>query len=130
MIHSFGFVDGSRPSGAFIRDAAGNLYGTTFEGGSGCDGQGCGVVFKIDPSGEETVLHFFSGPDGRGPGPELIQDPAGNLYGTTAYGGPAELAGCANIGCREMVFELDLTGRETILFSFPGGEKGSEPGSR
>ena len=69
---------------ALIRDAAGNLYGTTGAGG----GPGNhGVVFKLDPAGNETVLYAFKGePDGSQPNGELIQDAAGNFYGTTVWG--------------------------------------------
>ena len=65
-------------------DAAGNLYGTTSYGGT----NGVGTVFKLDPAGQETVLHSFSGRDGKIPYGTLARDKAGNLYGTT-YGGGA-----------------------------------------
>jgi uncharacterized repeat protein (TIGR03803 family) len=84
-------ADGQRPlNGPLVRDAAGNLYGTTYFGGtsSSCDGEGCGVVFKLDTSGKETVLHSFTdGADGDGPWPGLAMDTAGNLYGVTLFGG-------------------------------------------
>lgn len=70
---------------AVIFDAAGNLYGTTVEGGlTGCD-QECGTVFKLSP-GQETVLHRFTGFAGN-PGTGLVFDSAGNVYGTASYGG-------------------------------------------
>jgi uncharacterized repeat protein (TIGR03803 family) len=47
----------------------------------------CGVVFKLSPTGTEAVLHSFTGADGANPEAGLIQDPGGNLYGTTLYGG-------------------------------------------
>src|SRR5215471_5544298 len=85
-------ADGGFPPAGLIRDAAGNLYGTTSSGGNtsatNCVPSGCGVVFKLDSSGQETVLYAFSGgPDGNIPQASLIRDAAGNLYGTTFYGG-------------------------------------------
>jgi uncharacterized repeat protein (TIGR03803 family) len=68
---------------------AGNLYGTTVFGGisSACNGS-CGVVFKLGPSGKETVLHNFTGgADGGLPASGLTMDSAGNLYGAADEGG-------------------------------------------
>jgi uncharacterized repeat protein (TIGR03803 family) len=96
-----------------VRDAAGNLYGTT--GGGGFSN---GVVFKLDTTGKETVLHRFSGTDGRFPSGGLVRDAAGNLYGTTSSGGAFGWGS---------VFKLDTTGKETVLYSFTGGTDGSEP---
>jgi uncharacterized repeat protein (TIGR03803 family) len=66
-------------------DSAGNLYGTTPTGGAANHG----TVFKLDPTGHETVLYSFTGINGDGLFPlgSLIMDSAGNLYGTTAGGG-------------------------------------------
>src|SRR5207302_4215627 len=74
---------------------AGNLFGTTTAGGGNsnpsCGSNGCGTVFKLDNTGRETVLYSFcSAPnctDGASPQAGLIQDAAGNLYGTTSIGG-------------------------------------------
>src|SRR5271167_1021961 len=75
---------GGDPQAGLIFDAVGNLYGTTQRGGT----LGWGVVFKLDPSGKETVLHSFRNlPDGAFPDGDLILDGAGNLYGTTWGGG-------------------------------------------
>jgi uncharacterized repeat protein (TIGR03803 family) len=70
-------------------DGAGNLYGTTSQGGgSGNNGYGYGTVFKVDKTGTETVLHSFTGgADGASPGRGSLVRAAGNLYGTTTYGG-------------------------------------------
>jgi len=72
-----------------VRDAAGNLYGTTGSGGDlACGSSGCGVIFKLDTTGKETVLHKFTGgKDGANPAGRLVRDSAGSLYGTTQSGG-------------------------------------------
>ena len=91
LLHSFsGGADGANPIAGLLRDAAGNLYGTDSSGGSGCFGLGCGVVFKLDTTGKETVLHSFDGTDGRLPNGGLLRDAAGNLYGTTRFGGASD----------------------------------------
>jgi uncharacterized repeat protein (TIGR03803 family) len=131
VLHKFtGGADGSFPNASLVRDNAGNLYSTAASGGDlACgSGSGCGVVFKLDITGRETVLHSFTGgKDGAfpaGPAGGLVRDAAGNLYGTTQLGG--DLA-CGNgKGCG-VVFELDATGRETVLHSFTGGADGSFP---
>jgi uncharacterized repeat protein (TIGR03803 family) len=103
--------DGTELRGGLIADAAGNLYGTTFGGGSG---NGYGTIFKLTSTGTESVLHSFSGDDGAGPDGRLIADAAGNLYGTTTYGG-------LNYGT---VFKLTLNPDGTyshgILHNFAG----------
>lgn len=89
--------DGYGPEGTLILDSAGNLYGTTYYGGgSGCSdniGTGCGTVFELTPAGggnwTEQILHSFNihDEDGQNPFAGVIIDGAGNLYGTTVYGG-------------------------------------------
>jgi uncharacterized repeat protein (TIGR03803 family) len=119
--------DGSYPEAGLVRDAAGNLYGTTDTGGGdGCSGgYGCGTVFKLDKTGKETVLHAFTGGrDGAYPEAGLVRDAAGNLYGTTFSGG--DLSSCYDYGCG-VVFKLDKTGKETVLYTFTGGTDGGQP---
>jgi uncharacterized repeat protein (TIGR03803 family) len=83
-----GGADGANPQAGVIRDSAGNLYGSTYYGGNGIGTGGHGVVFKLDITGTETVLHTFTGgADGANPGEVVIRDSAGNLYGTTLNGG-------------------------------------------
>jgi uncharacterized repeat protein (TIGR03803 family) len=121
---STGGSDGANPSGNLVRDGAGNLYGTTQIGGSPdpCFQVGCGIVFKLDPSGRETVLHAFNDePDGANPVTGVVRDAAGNLYGTTYVGGPGGLSGFGT------VFMLDATGQETVLYRFTGGLDGAYP---
>jgi hypothetical protein len=63
--------------------------GTTAFGGSttGCNGNGCGTVFKLDTTGHETILHRFTGTDGEKPYAGVVRDGRGNLYGSTLLGG-------------------------------------------
>jgi len=121
VLYAFkGNPDGAVPfAGTLIRDAAGNLYGTTINGGDSGNGTctaGCGTVFKLDPSGHETVLYRFgeAPPDGDFPVSGVIRDSAGNLYGTTYWGGTADYCGT--------VFQVTPGGKETVLYSFVGGE--------
>jgi uncharacterized repeat protein (TIGR03803 family) len=119
VLYSFtGGADGANPSAGLIRDAAGNLYGTTNGGGSGsCFGQGCGTVFKLDPSGHETVLHSFTGANGANPFAGVTLDAAGNLYGTTSFGGTGSYCPTCPVG-DGTVYKLDPTGHETVLYNF------------
>jgi uncharacterized repeat protein (TIGR03803 family) len=81
-----GTTDGCDLTGALIRDASGNFYGTTTE----CGNYGFGSVFKLDHRGTETLLHSFAGPPADGATPEfgkLVLDKSGNLYGVSVYGG-------------------------------------------
>jgi uncharacterized repeat protein (TIGR03803 family) len=117
-LYSFtGGSDGGNPYAGVILDAAGNLYGTTHEGGA----LDWGVVYKVDTAGNETVLYSFTGgPDGGYPGAAgVVLDPLGNLYGTTYYGGTTADAG--------VVYMVNKAGNETVLYSFPNGSGGGNP---
>lgn len=107
VLWSFGNgPDGSNSRSALIQGSDGNFYGTTTGGG----GFGGGTVFKITPSGVESVLWSFGGnADGRYPQAGVVQGRDGNLYGTTSLGGPED---------RGIVFKLSLSGTETVLFNF------------
>jgi uncharacterized repeat protein (TIGR03803 family) len=109
-------ADGCGPAATLIRDAAGNLYGTTMLGGDPvCQ---CGVVFKMDKNGNETVLHnFVGGQDGAFTSAPVVRDAAGNLYGTAPQGGHGN----------GLIFKLDAKGKETVLYRFRGGADGSQP---
>ncbi|HEY5047971.1 MAG TPA: choice-of-anchor tandem repeat GloVer-containing protein [Rhizomicrobium sp.] len=127
-----GQSDGDFPSGVLIADGAGNFYGTAGYGGDlSCknnnrNGSGCGVIFKLTPTGTESVLHAFTGlPDGSGPAGGLIADSAGNFYGTTANGGIGEESFCKT-GCGT-VFRLTPGGKEKVLYAFTAGTDGYGP---
>jgi len=119
VLYNFtGGADGCYPYGGVIRDSAGNLYGTTYQGGTA----GGGVVFKLDASGHESVLHTFgSGTDGYSPWAGVVRDSAGNLYGT-AFGG--------GTGSQGIVYKLDTSDQETVLYSFTGRADGGNPYGR
>lgn len=122
-----GGTDGAYPSTGLIRDAAGNLYGTTVSGGASatsCFGSGCGTVFKVDATGEEKVLYRFTGVAGAQPN-GLVRDAVGNFYGTTVNGGSSNIYPC-NQGCGT-VFKLDALGNEILLYIFSGHADGRNP---
>jgi uncharacterized repeat protein (TIGR03803 family) len=118
VLHSFlGTPDGDCPIGGLIRDADGNLYGTTAEGGT----FDYGTVFKLDTTGTVSVLYSFTGgADGGEPSARLVKDASGNFYSTASSGGTYNLG---------TVFKLSRTGKETVLYNFTGGADGTEPGS-
>src|SRR5271168_5041797 len=80
VLHTFtDGLDGASPLGGLMQDAAGNLYGTSIQGGASNDGN----VFKVAPDGTQTTLYSFAGgTDGNKPEAGVIADAAGNLYGT------------------------------------------------
>ena len=175
-----GASDGANPLGGLVFDAAGNLYGAAYDGGSSICGGGCGGVFELSPKAgggwQEKMLYFFqSGSDGSTPDSLLIIDPAGNLYGMTQFGGSLSCGtvfklspgtggswskqslhqftgdpdgcgpflnmvrdGAGNLyGVAEgggtmddgAIFQITPAGTEQTLFSFSGGNEGSEPRS-
>jgi len=117
LLHSFagGPTDGSYPSGSIMRDAAGNLRGTTQYGGPA----NLGTVFVLSTTGTLTLLHSFAGgsTDGAFPYGGLVQDIAGNLYGTTTGGG-------ARVGT---IYKLTKDGTFTLLHSLLYLKEGAYP---
>ena len=128
VLFSFNGTNGEGPESRLLFDGAGNLYGTTYDGGS----SNLGTVFELTPPGAgqkawtETVLCSFDGTNGSHPLPlsGLIFDNAGNLYGTTGFGG---------LATGGTVFKLapptpgQTVWTETILFSFVTQKGGVEP---
>lgn len=121
VLHTFsGGKDGAHPVGGVILDSAGNLYGTTRNGGVGV-----GVVFKLTPRAHgpwaESVLYTFTG-NGEFPFSGVILDSSGNLYGTATEGGEYG---------RGIVFKLTPRAlgpwAETVLYDFPGITDGNAP---
>ena len=143
VLHTFsGGRDGAIGGIQLVSDSAGNLYGTTFDGGNkstSCEpyrgNVGCGVVFELikhaDGTWREKVLYTFTGgKDGGIPASGVILDSAGNLYGTTSFGGNEKLANCllGNVPGCGVVFKLAHgTWKETVLHTFTGGKDGREP---
>src|ERR1700728_3008703 len=136
VLYSFtGGSDGQNPNAGVIFDAAGNLYGTTTNGGAA----GLGTVFELTPPAAgggqwtESILHsFLGGPaDGAHPvGAGVAFDHSGNLYGVTSIGGiPYTGSGgndfCATLGCG-IVYKLEPPATpgapwtETVLHYFNG----------
>jgi uncharacterized repeat protein (TIGR03803 family) len=115
VLYSFNPADGAFPSPYLALDSAGNLYGTTSSGGA----TGHGTVFKVDPAGNETLLHSFSGgSDGAYPYGGVILGRDGSLYGTTSGGGAYGYG---------VVFALGPSGKELSLYAFTGGADGAGP---
>ena len=113
--------DGNAPYGSLIQASDGNFYGTTNLGGV----YGHGTVFKITPSGVETVLWSFgNGNDGANPYGSLIQASDGNFYGMTYIEGIRQgyVGGIYQGGT---VFKITPAGVETLLWSFGNGSDGS-----
>jgi uncharacterized repeat protein (TIGR03803 family) len=112
VLYNFtGQPDGGTPLSGLVMDQLGNLYGTTFAGGS----SNVGTVYKVNiKTKQETVLYSFAGdPDAGEPVyGNLLMDKSGNLYGTTQGGGSSN---------RGAVWELSANGTETVLYSFTGG---------
>ena len=109
------------PSGLIaVSDA---LYGTTIYGGTGCNSEGCGVVFSVTPAGKERVIYRFKGgADGRNPfGFTKLN---GLLYGTTFGGGSGCSGGCGT------VFSITTDGKKRVLYNFKGGSDGAYPSAR
>jgi hypothetical protein len=147
VLYSFqgGPTDGALPVGKMVFDSKGNLYGATTQGGGECPPAQCGAVFELTPPAKngdpwtETVLHIFKGIyngnplDGNVPAGGIVIDGAGNLYGTTGYGGTGScvLSG-TKVGCGT-VYELSPPTRqggtwtETVLYSFQSGKDGYLP---
>jgi uncharacterized repeat protein (TIGR03803 family) len=140
VVYSFtGGANGDSPAGDFVIDSAWNFYGTS--GGGDCVAcppfpgdpfsAGCGIVYKVDASATETILHTFTGPDGDFAN-GVVTDAAGNLYGSTFWGGDGTAACPGGTfqrpGCG-VVYKIDTLGTFSVLHSFTGGSDGAFPNS-
>jgi uncharacterized repeat protein (TIGR03803 family) len=125
VLYSFpGGPDGATPFAGVVSDSAGNLYGTTVDGGGTFGEGGSGVVYELGAAGTYSVLYRFTGgADGSGPFAGVIRDSAGNLYGTTSAAGTTD---CGGSGCG-VVYKVSPSGQETVLYSFTGGSDGATP---
>ena len=110
LYHTFRGSDGAAPEAGLALDYAGNVYGTTRFGGT-CSGdaQGCGTVFRMDPTGRFMWEHIFSGPDGSQPMGTLLLAMDGGFYGTTHQGG-ANQAGT--------IFRITAAGELATVYNF------------
>jgi hypothetical protein len=140
VLHNFqagAQAGGSGPQAALVMDSAGNLYGTTFYGGtvksslcSDAGAFGCGTAFELSPSSgggwtEKTLHNFGQTGDGADPAAAMIFDAAGNLYGTTSSGGSK---GCGTVF--ELIHQESGAWSEKVLYSFcslPQEADGSYP---
>lgn len=130
VVYSFeGDEDGEYPSTELVVDAAGNLYGTSVQGGE----VGGGTVFQLTPSQGgwvHTVLYSFTGgADGGQPYGGVTLDGQGNLYGTAVIGGTGGT--CVEEGCG-VVYKLTKSGdnwTQSVVYNFTGGDDGYGPGS-
>jgi len=143
VLHTFSGPDGEYPYGTLTMDRAGNLYGTTLFGGSGCGTEGCGTVFKLTHKNSGWILtrlySFTGGHDGEYPMSGVTIGPDGSLYGTTSAGGggPCTAPPSGGGGCGT-VFNLrppatacgsvNCLWTETVLHRFAGGSDGAYPG--
>jgi uncharacterized repeat protein (TIGR03803 family) len=140
VLHAFtGGDDGASPYAGLTRDAAGNLYGTTYTGGfnaNGCVQMGCGTIFLLKAAGPDWTLNPLYGfhfSDGAQPKGRVIFGPDGTLYGATTYGGggPCYFTACGTVFnlrppatvCRSVVCPWT----ETVLWSFRENPDGAYP---
>src|SRR5215472_9684923 len=129
IIYSFGGdTDGEYIDSDLVMDSAGNIYGTSVQGGD----FGAGTVFELTHSGNgwiHTVLYSFTGGvDGGEPYKGVTLDAQGNLFGTAVTGGTG--LGCEG-GCG-VVYKLTKSGKnwlQSVIYNFNGGNDGSGPGS-
>jgi uncharacterized repeat protein (TIGR03803 family) len=119
VLFTFNNFNGSFPESGLILDAAGNLFGTAQEGPGGA-----GVLFRLAKDGTEVTFHAFQGgfdSEAAVPAGGVIMDEAGNLYGATLLGGLGPFPGFGTL------YQVDPTGKFTVLYDFQGTSDGAEP---
>jgi uncharacterized repeat protein (TIGR03803 family) len=110
-----GAANGAYPNGGLVRDAEGNLYGTTYQGGA----YNYGTIFTLTALGQFTVLYSFPGSEaGANPYADLNLDQQGNIFGITYTGGSHSFG---------TIFKLDPNGNETVLHNFGKERDGVHP---
>jgi uncharacterized repeat protein (TIGR03803 family) len=127
-LHEFSGPDGSDPGGGLVMDRSGNLYGTTYMGGT----NDCGTVFKLSQERGSwilTTLHLFQGGnDGANPVGRVVFGPDGALYGTTDRGGIANNGTVFKLTPPATpCFSVQCPWTETVLYAFTGGSDGAFP---
>jgi uncharacterized repeat protein (TIGR03803 family) len=128
VLHNFASgTDGANPNGGLVLDGAGNVYGTTFAGGT----PGWGMVFKLNPprrnggAWTEKQLHVFSVlSDGANPSAGVVFGKNGDLYGSALGGGEG---GSGTIFELKKLAEKGQPWKETVLHRFTGGNDGTSP---
>jgi uncharacterized repeat protein (TIGR03803 family) len=125
--HSFTGPEGETPAAALVQGTDGFLYGVAAHGGDFAvlPPDGGGTIFRTDGSGNITTLHAFDGLEGAVP-TGILQGRDGAFYGTTTYGGAPGISSLTP--GNGTIFRLDANGVLTVLFVFPGGERGFRPG--
>ncbi|MGB8908214.1 MAG: choice-of-anchor tandem repeat GloVer-containing protein, partial [Candidatus Cybelea sp.] len=123
--------DGAYPTGAFLLVGK-ELYGVTLQGGrpngvcTSGNIRGCGTILAIDAKGNERVIYRFKGgSDGEAPVGALVSK-NGVLYGVTAKGGTNGTCSDGLPGCG-VVFSVDSSGHEKVIYRFKGGTDGALP---
>ena len=117
VLHNFagGLNDGAAPAAEVTLDSAGNIYGTTEQGGAYGQPDGDGTIFKVATDGTESLLHSFGGSgDGKVSAGAVILEPTGDMIGTTSEGGPPSVNG--------VIWKLAADGTYAVLHSFTRAE--------
>jgi uncharacterized repeat protein (TIGR03803 family) len=125
VLYSFTEVSGASQ---LVLDKFGNLYGAANGGSTACVPAGCGVIFELDTSGNETTLYSFTGGVDGGVPLGVTLGPNGNLYGAAQQGGTGICGPTGHSGCG-VVFKLDASGHETVIHNFAYGTEGANPNS-
>jgi uncharacterized repeat protein (TIGR03803 family) len=123
-----GGADGISPRWHLLRNSKGVFHGVTQFGGDSAhcaiSSAGCGVVFTVDASAKERVLHTFKQASGGAEPSGGLLDFADNFYGVTVYGGTVNST--CTFGCG-VVYRVNNSGKYSVLYRFTGGADGGLP---